>query len=680
MPQGSAGTALASIRRTMAREENVFVTMDDGVRLAATLYHPEPDDLRPALLEALPYRKDDLTGTNGYREEYQRFADEFGYAVCRLDIRGTGSSEGRPVDEYTAREHEDIVAVIEWLATRPWSNGNVGMFGTSWSGFNSLQVAMRRPPALKAICSIFASDDRYADDVHYFGGALKQLDLVDWPTYMEAGNLLPPVPSVYGYGWRDRWRERIETYEPWTLNWLEHQTYDDYWKHGSLIEDYGSIAAATMLVTGWADGYTNIALRGFAGLRCPRRLLAGPWAHASTETSIPGPNIDLVPEMARWWDRWLKDEDNGVDREPPITLFVRRPTPPAPDLATIRGEWRFEPGWPLERSKEVALALGEATVGGGGSSRGGTDALEIRGDVGWTGWISCAGGLPWGLPIDQRPDEAYSLVYDWGVLDEDLEILGHPRVSVTLRSSAPVAYLSAKLCDVHPDGTSQLVTRGLLNLTHRDSREHPAPLVPGEPVTVALELEVTSWVFEPGHRVRLDLAGADWPNAWAPPLPGTLEIDRDGSSITLPTLAGPSPVAERPVLPEPRRRQAANASSRGNELEDVTWRVEHDVLARETRAVARYGGPTEAEEVSPYQVQWYGGTVGVSTADPGRAFVDASATYELRFPEATVHTTAHTRIDSDAEAYEVSIEVTAREDGGERWERRWRRRIPRNLQ
>ena len=314
----------------MARTEDVFVPMPDGVRLAATLFLPEGDGSWPALLEALPYRKDDLTAS--YREEYHRFADEFGYLVCRLDIRGTGSSEGIAVDEYTRQEHGDIANVIAWLSSREGSNGNVGMYGTSWSGFNSLQVAMLRPPALKAVCSIFASDDRYADDVHYFGGAMKQLDLVDWPTYMEAGNLLPPVPRIFGDGWRELWRERVEGYTPWTLNWLEHQTYDDYWKHGSLREDYGAIEAATMLVTGWADGYTNVALRGFAGLACPKRLLAGPWAHASTETSRPGPNVDLVPEMARWWDRWLKGVDNGVDRDPPIVVFVLRPTHPAADL------------------------------------------------------------------------------------------------------------------------------------------------------------------------------------------------------------------------------------------------------------------------------------------------------------------------------------------------------------
>jgi predicted acyl esterase len=494
---------------------------------------------------------------------------------------------------------------------------------------------------------------------------------------MEASNVLPPVPRVFGEDWREQWERRLEAYEPWTPNWLEHQTYDDYWKHGSLREDYASIEAATMLVTGWADGYTNIALRGFAGLRCPKRLLAGPWAHASTETSRPGPNVDLVPEMVRWWDRWLKGVDNGVDRDPPIVLFVRRPTAPSAELREYRGDWRFEPGWPLERSRDVELELSKT---GSDPSGDGADALVVRGDVGWTAWISCAGGLPWGQPQDQRPDEAFSLVYDWEPLEDELEVLGHPRARVRLSSSAPVAYVSVKLCDVHPDGTSQLVTRGLLNLAHRTSREHPSPLPPGEPVDVTVELEVTSWVFEPGHRVRLDIAGSDWPNAWPPPYPCTLSIDRAGSALVLPALEGPSPAGRTPELPPPRRPQAVAESARGDELEEVVWRIEHDVLRRETRAVVRSGGPSEATDVVPAMVQWYGGTVGASTEDPGRAFVDSSATYELRFPEATVRTRSRLRIESDAEAYRVQVEIDAGEGDEVRWSRRWERRIPRNLQ
>jgi putative CocE/NonD family hydrolase len=648
----------------MAGTEDVFIEMRDGVRLAATLYLPSGPEPWPALLEALPYRKDDLTAS--YRPEYHRFADEFGYLVCRLDVRGTGSSDGTTTGEYTSEELEDLSEVIGWLAGRPWSNGRVGMYGTSWSGFNALQTAMLRPPALGAICSIFASDDRYADDVHYFGGALKQLDLTDYPTVMAAANVLPPVPRVFGEGWREAWEHRLETYRPWLLDWLEHQTYDAFWKHGSLREDYASIEAPTMLVTGWADGYTNIALRGMRELRCPRRLLAGPWAHVDVETSTPGPTIDLAAEMARWWDRWLRDVDNGVDREPPIVVFVRRPTPPAPDLALYRGEWRFEPGWPLERGRETRLSLEDAAGASG-------HRLEVRGDVGWTAWISCAGNPPWGQPVDQRPDEAFSLVYDFDIRADELEILGHPVLHARVASTAPVAYLSAKLCDVHPDGTSQLVTRGLLNLTHRDSREEPSPLEPGTFYDVAFELEVTSWIFEPGHRVRLDLSGTDWPNCWPPPEPLTLSIDPAASAIVLPVVVGPSPISDRPNLPPARRPQRWDAQG-------VTWAIEHDVPRGQTRARVVYGSSAEADEVAPAMTDRVDGEVGVSIEDPGRAWVDATSTTTLSWPELTVSTTARTRIDSDAEAYHLRLDVEITEDGRVGWSRRFEHRYPRALQ
>ena len=496
---------------------------------------------------------------------------------------------------------------------------------------------------------------------------------------MEASNVLPPVPSVFGDGWREAWERRVTGYEPWHFDWLEHQTYDAFWKHGSLREDYGAIEAATMLVTGWADGYTNIALRGMEHLTCPR---AAPGrsvgARARSRRRGPGPNIDLLPEMVRWWDRWLKGIDNGVDREPPITLFVRRP-----DAARAR---------PRGLSRRVALRArvaarafelepsSDSSDASANRAGAGPDELDVRGDVGWTAWISCAGGLPWGQPQDQRPDEAFSLVYDWGPVDEELEILGHPRVVATIRSSAPVAYLSAKLCDVHPDGTSQLVTRGLLNLTHRESRESPSPLEPGRAYEVAVELEVTSWVFEAGHRVRLDLAGSDWPNCWTPPAPVTLTVDRSGSRLVLPTLEGPSPVAERPVLPEPRRAQADRESARGDPIEELVWRIERDITGRESRVVVAYGGPTEAEGGAPKVEQSYGGSLGVSTEDPGRAWSEGHASYTLHFPEATVTAEARSRIESDAQAYHLRLEIDTAEDGEPRWSRRFERRIPRNLQ
>jgi uncharacterized protein len=640
--------------------------MRDGVRLAARLFLPEA---LPAavVIEALPYRMDDLTAS--YDEEYRRICEEGGFAVCRIDLRGTGSSEGLAVDEYPAQEQADLVEAIAWLAAQEWSTGRVGMYGTSWGGFNALQVALERPPALDAIVPIYASDDRYTDDVHYMGGVLKALDLVDWELYMAACNVLPPTPAVYGEGWREEWLRRIEGTEPWLLRWLEEQADGAYWRHGSVRPDYERIDCATMIVAGWADGYTNIALRGYEALRCPRRVLIGPWSHMSPATSIPGPHIDVVPEILLWFARWLRDERNGIDEEPSIVVFRRRSTRPAPDLAELRGEWGTEPTWPAERGRELALR----------PAGNGADTIVVAGDVGVAAWISCAGKPPWTLPDDQREDDARSLAYDWEPLADELELLGHPRVRLTLTSPHPVAFLSAKLCDVFEDGTSALVSRGILNLAHRFGHDDPRPLEPGVPTTVEVELEATSWIFEAGHRVRLSLTGADWPNAWPPPQGGELVVERGSVELVLPTLVGPSPTP-LPSLPAPPVKTDA---ARDETAEPpVVRRIEHG--DDETRVVTGYGSTYEA----PFGAQVterYDGSVGVSASDPGRAWARATTTYRIAWPEGTVETTAQLDLRSDAETYHVVVRVVAEEDEPKdseigRKERVFVRRIPRRLQ
>jgi predicted acyl esterase len=662
-------------------ERHVWIPMADGVRLAASLFLPDTGDPCPVLLEALPYRKDDVTA--GDRTEYERLAGEHGYAVARVDLRGTGSSEGVATDEYPPQEQADLCRVIGWLAAQPWSTGAVGMYGTSYSGFNSLQVAAERPPALKAIVVIYASDDRYTDDVHYVGGALRLLDLVDYPLYMVALNALPPVPALAGPGWRERWRERVEGLEPWLLRWLQEQVDGPYWRHGSLRPAYERIACPTMLVAGWADGYRNATFRVLERLRVPARLLLGPWSHMAADRSVPGPRVDLVPEMARWWDRWLRGHRNGVE-QPPVTVFVRHPTRPAPDLAEVAGVWRAEPAWPPERSAELALPLGS-----------GRDHLDVRPDVGAAGWIDCAGHLPFGQPDDQRTDDAWSLTVDWP-LDRELEVLGHPRLRLRVASSAPVAFLSAKLCDVFPDGTSALVARGFLNLTHRRSHAEPATLEPGQTEPLELELHATSWVFPVGHRLRLSLAGADWPNAVPPPAPVVLTVERDGSVLTLPVLEGPSPsppptlAPAGPPDPPPTGGPGVSPTDRGTPVgfpgplrpdpppTPVVWRVVRDVLGQTTEAVIAHGGRTVLDDGTLVSER-YAGTVGTARDRPWRTWATGEAGYQVEWPEATVATTARLDLRGDADAFEVRVDLEVRDGEEVRWDRSWRRRIPRRL-
>ena len=629
--------------------EQRWITVRDGTRLAADLYVPSGDKPVPVLLEALPYRKDDIT-SESHADDYLRLRSEGGFAVCRLDLRGTGSSAGRAVDEYPLSEFDDLGDVIAWLAAQDWSNGRVGMFGYSYSGFNSLQLACERPPALGAICAIYATDDRYTDDVHYMGGALRAIDLVDYCHYMIPMNALPPVPAIWGVGWRDEWLARIADHEPWLLRWMEEPLDGPYWRHGSVRPDYARIECPTMIVAGWADGYRNNTLRTFEHLRCEKELLIGPWSHMAPSTSLPGPHIDLVPEMITFFRKWLGDDP--VEAQPPIRVFVRHATKPTPDLAVHDGEWRYETTWPAERLVPTSLYDGRRR------------SLVTRPDTGTAAWNSCAGGLPWGQPLDQRLDDAWSLTTDWPV-DSPTEVLGHVVVRATVTSDQPVAYLSVKLNDVWPDGTSALVTRGLLNLTHRV--DPPTALVPGVPYDVEVELEATSWVFPTGHSIRLSIAGNDWPNTWVPPRPVTLTVE--SLQVQLPVL-GPGGAG----VP----RFAAVEAPAPPQINSSTWSVSHDVLSRVTTARTRYGGSYEAR-FGGHVTDLYSGEVTVSIAEPSHATAGGTVRFEIAWPEAAVIVESRLQVRSTAEDYCVDIELDAYESDALVAERRWSRRFPRLL-
>jgi predicted acyl esterase len=639
----------------------VRIRMDDGVSLAATVYAPDPaKGPQPCVLEALPYRKDDITSS--YRPEYTRLRDEFSYVVCRLDLRGTGSSGGDATDEYPAREQKDLADVIGWLAGQSWCDGNVGMYGTSYSGFNSLQMACENPSQLKAIIAIYATDDRYTDDVHYRGGALRFIDLVDYCHYMTPMNALPPVPAVWGDGWRDEWKRRLETVEPWLFRWLSERYDGPYWRHGSVRPDYARIECPVMIVAGWADGYRNNSFRTVEALRSagvPHRLLAGPWAHAATDTSLPGPRIDLVPEMVAWWDRWLRGRDNGVDSgpvgasgTPAVTCFVRSSTRPEPDLDVSRGDWIREE-WPSPR---VGIESRELEPRG---------PYATRPDVGVDAWIDCAGHLPYGQSLDQRFDDAASMTWDWPA--DEWVLIGHPVARLRVSADAPVAYCSVKLCDVFPDGTSTLVTRGSLDLTHRESHSAPQLLIPDEEYEVEVALDACAYRFDAGQLMRLSLSGADWPNTEAPPGPVRLTIH--GGSLELPRWRGPSPYSP-PVL------AARDQTSEGN-IDGIAWRVERDVLRRLTTCVVDHGSTYDIPHAGS-ATEHYSGRVSVQQ----RSFqqrAHAETTFTVRWPDATVTTHAVMDLVTSGEAYDVEIRLVAREQGVLVGDRQWSRRFARGL-
>ena len=492
--------------------EHVWIPLADSTRLAARVWLPA--DARehpvPAILEYLPYRLTDGTAVGDHAQMH--YLVQNGYAGVRVDIRGSGNSGGAIMDEYTAQEQTDALEVLRWIAAQPWCDGAIGMIGASWGGFNGLQIAAHAPPELKAVASYFASDDRYADDVHYRGGCVLGMDMVHWSVSMLSFLAQPPLPWVVGDGWRQQWLDRLETIQPFGEIWLAHQRRDAYWRHGSVRDDYSAIRCAVMAIGGWTDGYTDAVLRLLEGLDGPRRGVIGPWGHNDTEAGIPGPGAGVLREVVRWYDRWLKGISSGVDDAPMLAAYLQDRIVPAGRCAVRPGRWVTEETWP---SPDVAVRT--IPFAGEGTIRG----LQACGlDSG--AW--CADGASDDLPPDQRAEDGMSFCVDGEPLAESVELLGFAQVSFTVTSDEPLALVVARLCDVAPDGASLLVTRGMLNLAQRTSRAEPEPLVPGRAERVTVALDAIGHRFGEGRRLRLAFSPTYWPLAWPSPRAATLRI------------------------------------------------------------------------------------------------------------------------------------------------------------
>jgi putative CocE/NonD family hydrolase len=511
-----------------------WIPMPDGVRLHTRIWAPtssSPDAPVPVLLEYLPYRLDDWTAPRD-SERHPWYAAN-GYASVRVDIRGTGSSDGFFDDEYSEQELLDGEAVIAWLAAQPWSTGRVGMFGISWGGFNALQLAARAPAALEAIVTVCSTDDRYDNDVHYVGGAVLGIDMAAWGATMFAFNSRPPRPEVVGPSWVSSWRARLAANRPMTPVWLAHQTRDDYWRHGSATEDSGDIRAAVLAVGGWADPYRDAVLRLVADVDAPVRGIVGPWSHQYPDRGLaPGPSIGFLQESLRWWDRWLRDIDTGVEQEPALRAWINDPEPPAPYYAERTGRWVGASTWPSTTTAPRVLALD--------TLRGGRDGTVVVDSPQETG-VDAGRFFPFGnatdLPTDQRAEDGRSVCFDLPV-EEPFDLLGNVLVDLSVTSSAPAATVTVRLCDVAPDGSSTLVTRGVLNGLRRHGMDRSEPLVPGESTTLPVRLVATGHRFVAGHRLRIAVSTAYWPWVWPHGTAATLVLDPAASTVTLPVWTG----------------------------------------------------------------------------------------------------------------------------------------------
>jgi putative CocE/NonD family hydrolase len=659
-------------------EHHVTIPMRDGVKLSADLIRPARDGRFPVIIEYIPYRKDDLT-RGGY-DAHHYFAER-GFIGVRLDVRGTGSSEGVNTDEYMPIEQSDGFDAVEWCARQPWSNGNVGMFGTSYGGFTCIQVAMHRPPNLKAIAPMYATDDRFTDDCHYTPGGNMRLyyDVGTYGNSMIAMNALPPVLEYLGPQWAEMWRQRLEENEPYLLKWMAHQVDGPYWRAASLRPDYDRIACPVFLVAGWRDGYANAMLRTYTHLKVPKKLLIGPWVHQRPNVSTPGPRIDYLNEVARFFAHWLRQEDTGIMKEPAVTAYMQTYREPERTLAITPGAWRPDADFPSGGASELTLHLQEGDRLGqqrAASPRRAFDEFTYEPTVGLGNGYWSAGGMSFYLADDQREDEARSRVYTAPPLDRELHLLGWPRVILHAASSAKVATFVAKLADVAPDGHSALIVDGSLNATRRRSLTDPEPLTPGEVYELNIPMNPTGWILPAGHRLRLAISGSDFPNLWPTPERAQNRVYRDGSRpsrVVLPVV--PASTLEPPRFLPPPRLTPYLTSFGSPPIQQVL----RDQVTGAVTVVNRTGGTAVIPDGRGTMTTEQSFRCTASSRDPAQADIVGAHTYVLTREDGAFEVTSESTIRATATAFHVTINLTVTRNGKPFFHKRWMVSQPRRL-
>ncbi|KAH7035736.1 Alpha/Beta hydrolase protein [Microdochium trichocladiopsis] len=521
---------------------NEVIPLSDGLTLSAQIWLPVEATTAaparvPAILEYLPYRKRDGTAVRDAMNH--PYVASRGYACVRVDMRGAGDSEGLLLGEYLKQEQDDALEVIDWIASQKWCTGSVGMIGISWGGFNSLQVAARRPPQLKAIISICSTDDRFGDDIHYKGGCLLTENLT-WAASMLAINSSPPDPALVGEDkWRKMWLKRLESGGFFAKEWHEHQHRDAFWKHASIGQSYADIECATYLVGGWADPYTNTIFRMLENLKCPRKGLVGPWGHKYPNFGVPGPQIGFLQEAVRWWDYWLKGEDKtGIMEEPMLRSYLQDPWPPAPYDEFRPGRWVAEECWSDEEKLKAGVVMGLAPGRLTNTTGASDEKLSICSpqNLGFSGGRWLVFGIEGEGPGDQRAEAGGSLVFDTKALDEPMDLHGPAELKLRIASNKPNALVAATLSEVLPNGGGVTrVSYGVLNLTHRNGSDNgPELLEPYKFYDVSFKLNHFGQRIGKGSQLRLALSSTYFPMVWPSPETTTLTIDCMHSSIGLP--------------------------------------------------------------------------------------------------------------------------------------------------
>ena len=650
----------------------IRVAMRDGVELNVRITRPDAPGQFPGVMEYHPYRRL-AAALPDWRDEYPPvvpFLAARGYAVVQYDVRGTGSSSGFSTDIYSPEERQDGYDMVAWIAAQPWCTGAVGMIGKSYGAVVQWQVAVQRPPALKAIVVRSANDDVYTGFTNP-GGSIRPWMFEYYAPLMNALNFSPPDPALVGERFAAIWAERLQQSAPWSLGYIRNTLHGPYWRDQSLAPDYERVQCAVLLIEGWADWYATEELRAFQRLSAPKKVIIGPWGHyyAEEREALPGPRIDARYEYLKWFDHWLKGVDNGVMHEPPVTVFVRGWQAPSLLCLEDAGTWRNEAAWPPAHVHPTAkyLSGGGSLADAAGDS--GSDSYAYRPSVGiTTGRRGLGSTTPWAMPIDQRLDEAFSLLFTTEPLHASLELLGEPVMLLHASSTAEVTYFHVKLCDVAEDGTSRLICDGGLLATHRNSHEEPEPLVPGQVYALRIPLRHCAYAIAAGHRLRVAVASAEFQNAWPTGQPAVNTVHHggaDASHIVLPVAhEHPHPLPAPDFAPSPHALPAIGTLARPD------YRFELDLVEDTVSCVLRPPDGGSTSNRSRYTV---------SNRNPARTAIISSATHVAVHPTLDIRIEATCQTSSDETSYTHLSQVRITVDGAEHFSKSWSESVPRRL-
>jgi putative CocE/NonD family hydrolase len=643
--------------------------MPDSTRLSVTYFMPvskEEGEKFPVLLELLPYRKDDQFYVRDY-PLYSYFARR-GYVGAKVDIRGTGSSEGNtPEREYSEVELQDAVEIIDQLSKASWSSGRVGMWGISWGGFNAIQVAMRKPPALEAILAMDATDDLYRDDVHYIDGIF-HVDEYELSIDHDLG--LPRSPE-YRLD-EDYFENRFNNY-PWFFTYLKNQLDGEFWRKNSLRWQYDAITIPTYLIGGLLDGYRDSVPRMLEKMSAPVKGVIGPWPHAFPDNAKPGPNYEWRHEAVRWWDHWLKGIDTGILEEPRFAVFVREGHSPGDDAEVVPGHWRYE-DWPISRTNWKKMYPDR---NGGLADK---PSYPTSHEITYHAGSGSAVGYWWGDPTgDMRTADARCRLYDSEMLHDKIEIIGFPKIRFRAATSAKLAHWIVRLEDVSPDGRATLVTGAAINGSQRQSRLEPEALTPDLECLYTFDLHFTTWTFQPGHRIRIAVSNGQFPMFWPTPSPtkSCLRVGIEDTQIALPLI----PFKERPVpgflpsQPREERKDARGISGAGwpakqktivdhvNSTTGVEWRGEnnYEIQGR------RYYSFEEMLHMTSHD-------------NPADSSFSGEASHRIEFKGRTLELKTTLSVVSNESDFEVEFTRRIFENGNLIRERNWSETIPRQFQ